>query len=138
MERTLAILKPDATRKNVIGDVLNRIESDGHEIVTMKMMKLTEKQAKEFYGEHKGTDFFAGLIEFMTSGPVVTAVVEGENVIKRLRSLMGATDPGDAAPGTIRAELADGLPNNIIHGSDSPDSASREISFFFSESECLL
>lgn len=137
MEQTLAIIKPDAVKKNVIGDVLNRIENDGLEIKTLKMIQLRDTQAEEFYAEHKGTDFFAGLIEFMTSAPVVPAVVQGEDAISRLRTLMGETDPSEAAPGTIRAELADGLPNNIIHGSDSPESAERELSFFFSEAERL-
>lgn len=137
MEQTLAIVKPDAVKKGVIGDVLNRIEKDGLTIKTMKMIQLTRDQAEEFYAEHKGTDFFEGLIDFMTSAPVVPVVVEGDDAIKRLRTLMGETDPEEAAPGTIRAELADGLPNNIIHGSDSPESAQRELSFFFAESERL-
>lgn len=137
MEQTLAIVKPDAVKKDVIGDVLNRIENDGLSIKTLKMIQLREDQAEEFYAEHKGSEFFEGLVDFMTSAPVVPVVVEGEDAISRLRTLMGETDPSEAAPGTIRAELADGLPNNIIHGSDSPESAERELSFFFSETERL-
>lgn len=138
MEQTLAILKPDTVKKNAIGDVLNRIETDGLTIRTLKTLQLTEAQAEEFYAEHKGSEFFDGLVEFMTSGPVVTVVVEGEDAIPRLRNLMGATDPDEAAPGTIRAELDGGLPNNIIHGSDSPESADRELNFFFSEAERIV
>ncbi len=138
MEQTLAILKPDTVEKNAIGDVLKRIENDGLEIRTLKSLQLTEAQAEGFYAEHKGSEFFEGLVEFMTSGPVVTAVIEGDDAISRLRTLMGATDPQEAAPGTIRAELDGGLPNNLIHGSDSPESAERELSFFFSEAERIL
>ncbi|MFB6344880.1 MAG: nucleoside-diphosphate kinase [bacterium] len=137
MQQTLAIIKPDAVKKNVIGDVIDRIETDGLTIKSLKMIQLREEQAEEFYAEHRGTDFFDGLVDFMTSAPVVPAVVEGEDAITRLRTLMGETDPSEAAPGTIRAELADGLPNNIIHGSDSPESAERELSFFFSQAERL-
>jgi nucleoside-diphosphate kinase len=137
METTLTILKPDAVRKDVIGDVLSRIEQDGLSIVSLKMIQLTESEAGEFYAEHQGSEFFDGLIEFMTSGPVVVAAVEGDDAISRLRTLMGETDPTDAAPGTIRAEHADGLPDNIIHGSDSPESAERELSFFFSGAELV-
>lgn len=138
MEQTLAILKPDAVNKNIIGSVLEKIENDGLTIRTLKMMQLTDSQAEEFYAEHRGTDFFDGLVEFMTSGPVVVTVVEGDNAIPRLRTLMGETDPDDAAPGTIRAEFADGLPDNIIHGSDSPESSERELNFFFSEAERVI
>lgn len=138
MEQTLAILKPDALRKNAIGQILGRIENDGLTIVTLKTVRLTRNQAEEFYSEHRGSEFFEGLVEFMTSGPVVAVVVRGENAIARLRTLMGATDPDEAAPGTIRAELAGGLPDNVIHGSDSPESARGELSFFFSEAERIL
>lgn len=137
MEQTLAILKPDAVEKDVIGDVINRIENDGLTITALKMTEITPAEAQEFYGEHQGEPFFQGLVDFMTSGPVVTAIVEGKNAISRLRTLMGETDPADAAPGTIRAVHADELPNNIIHGSDSPDSAEREISFFFPKRETI-
>lgn len=137
MQQTLTILKPDAVQKDVIGDVLSRIEQDGLSITALKMVQLTESQAEKFYEEHQGSEFFEGLVEFMTSGPVVVGAVEGEDAISRLRTLMGETDPADAAPGTIRAEHADGLPNNIIHGSDSPESAERELSFFFSGAELV-
>lgn len=137
MEQTLTIIKPDAVEKDIIGEVLHRIELDGLRIASLKMMQLSEDQAKEFYGEHEGKPFFDGLIEFMTSGPIVPAVVVGENAIQRLRTLMGETDPSEATPGTIRAEFADGMPNNIIHGSDSPESAEQEISFFFDEKDIL-
>jgi len=137
MQRTLTILKPDALRKNRVGEVLGRIEKDGLRIEALKMLRLTADQARDFYAEHRDQPFFEGLVEFMTSGPVVAGIVAGEEAIPRLRSLMGATDPAEAAPGTIRAEFAGELPENMIHGSDSPDSAEREIAFFFSRSEIL-
>lgn len=137
MEKTLVILKPDAIQKNLIGEVFKRLEDDGLEIIDAKMTTLTEAQAGVFYAEHEGKGFYEGLIDFMTSGPVLPAVIAGKDAIKRVRLLMGETDPQEAAPGTIRAEFADGMPNNIIHGSDSPESARREISFFFSECEMI-
>lgn len=137
MQRTLMILKPDALRKNIVGDVLRRVEDDGLELEALKMTRLTERQARHFYAEHEDQPFFDGLVEFMTSGPVVAGIVAGEEAISRLRTLMGATDPAEAAPGTIRAEYAGELPENIIHGSDSPGSAEREIGFFFSRNEAL-
>ncbi len=137
MEQTLVILKPDAVRKDVIGDVLHRIERDGLRLKALKMAQLSDAQAEKFYEEHRGSEFFDGLVEFMTSGPVVVGAVEGENAISRLRTLMGATDPDEATPGTIRSVHADGLPDNIIHGSDSPQSAERELSFFFSDAELV-
>lgn len=137
MQRTLMILKPDALQKNIVGDVLRRIEDDGLELEALKMTRLTERQARHFYAEHEDQPFFDGLVEFMTSGPVLAGIVVGEEAISRLRTLMGATDPAEAAPGTIRAEYAGELPENIIHGSDSPESAEREIGFFFSRHEAL-
>jgi len=135
MEQTLTILKPDAVEQDIIGEVLHRIELDGLRISALKMIQLSDSRAKEFYGEHSDKPFFDGLVDFMTSGPIVPAVISGEDAIRRLRTLMGATDPSEAAPGTIRAEFAGGMPNNIIHGSDSPQSAQREISFFFDPEE---
>lgn len=120
-----------------MGEVLHRIELDGLEISALKMMKLSRQRAEEFYGEHEGKPFFEGLVDFMTSGPIVPAVISGDDAIRRLRTLMGATDPSEAAPGTIRAEFAGGMPDNTIHGSDSPESAEREIPFFFDESEII-
>lgn len=137
MQQTLAIIKPDAVDKDIIGEVLHRIELDGLRVGALKMIQLTEERAGEFYQEHEGKPFYDGLVEFMTSGPIVPAVIVGEDAIKRLRTLMGATDPSEATPGTIRAEFAEGMPNNIIHGSDSPESAGREIPFFFDDEEIL-
>lgn len=137
MQHTLAIIKPDAVDKDIIGEVLHRIELDGLRVGALKMIQLTEERAGEFYQEHEGKPFYDGLVEFMTSGPIVPAVIVGEDAIKRLRTLMGATDPSEATPGTIRAEFAEGMPNNIIHGSDSPESAGREIPFFFDDEEIL-
>lgn len=137
MQRTLTILKPDTLRKNLVGEVLGRIETDGLEIEALKMIQLSRDQARDFYAEHQDQPFFEGLVDFMTSGPVVVGIVAGEDAIPRLRTLMGATDPAEAAPGTIRAEFAGELPENMIHGSDSPKSAEREIGFFFSRREAL-
>lgn len=137
MEKTLVILKPDAIEKNLIGEVLKRLEADGLEIIDAKMTTLTEARAAAFYAEHKGKEFYERLMNFMTSGPIFLGVVAGENAIRRLRLLMGETDPEQAAPGTIRAEFGGGMPDNIIHGSDSVESAEREISFFFSECEMI-
>ncbi len=137
MQRTLTILKPDTLRKNLVGEVLGRIETDGLEIEALKMIQLSREQARDFYAEHQDQPFFDGLVDFMASGPVVVGIAAGEEAIPRLRTLMGATDPAEAAPGTIRAEFAGELPENMIHGSDSPESAEREIGFFFSRREVL-
>ncbi len=137
MEKTLIILKPDAIRKNLVGEVLQRLEADGLEIIDAKMTTLTEARAAAFYAEHKGKEFYERLMEFMTSGSIFLCVVGGKNAIRRARLLMGDTDPAEAAPGTIRAEFGGGMPDNIIHGSDSIESAKREISFFFSECEMI-
>ena len=131
MERTLSIIKPDAVKKNVIGQILSRFEAAGLKIVAARMMHLTEDQAKEFYGIHRERPFFGELVEFMTSGPVLVSVLEGENAIEKNRELMGATNPKEAAPGTIRADFADSIDANAVHGSDGPDTAKVEINFFF-------
>ena len=135
IERTLSIIKPDAVAKNVIGDIIGRFEKAGLTVVAVKMLRLSAQKAGGFYAEHEGKGFFADLIEFMTSGPVVVQVLEGDNAIEQNRSLMGATNPKEAAPGTIRADFADTIDANAVHGSDSPTSAAREISYFFDESE---
>ena len=131
VERTLSIIKPDAVSKNVIGEIVSRFEKGGLKVVAMKMLQLDENSAGGFYAEHKGKGFFNDLMEFMTSGPVIVQVLEGENAIARNRELMGATNPKDAAPGTIRADFAKSIDANAVHGSDSPASAEREISYFF-------
>ncbi|TNF36197.1 MAG: nucleoside-diphosphate kinase [Gammaproteobacteria bacterium] len=135
VERTLSIIKPDAVAKNVIGDILGRFEKNGLSIVAAKMMRLTKTQAEGFYAEHNGRPFFPALVEFMTSGPVVVQILEGENAIARNRELMGATNPKEAAPGTIRADFAQSIDANAVHGSDSAASAAREIAYFFKNSE---
>ena len=135
IERTLSIIKPDAVAKNVIGDIIGRFEKAGLTVVAVKMLRLSAQKAGGFYAEHEGKGFFADLIEFMTSGPVVVQVLEGDNAIEQNRSLMGATNPKEAAPGTIRADFADTIDAHAVHGSDSPTSAAREISYFFDESE---
>lgn len=133
VERTLSIIKPNAVEKNVIGKILTRFEDAGLKIVAARMMQLTEKQAQEFYAEHKERPFYGDLVSFMTSGPVVVQVLEGPNAIQQNRDLMGDTNPEKAAPGTIRADFADSLEANAAHGSDAPESAAREIKFFFPE-----
>ena len=135
IERTLSIVKPDAVEKNIIGKVISRFEKAGLKIVAAKMMHLTEEKARGFYAEHEGRPFFAGLVEFMTSGPVVVQVLEGENAIALNRELMGATNPAEAAEGTLRKDFADSVGRNAVHGSDSPASAEREITYFFDARE---
>lgn len=135
IERTLSIIKPDAVAKNVIGEIYSRFEKNGLQIVAAKMLKLSRQQAEGFYAEHKGRPFFPALIEFMTSGPVTVQVLEGESAITKNRDLMGATNPQEAAAGTIRADFAQSIDANAVHGSDSPESALREVSYFFAESE---
>ena len=135
VERTLSIIKPDAVAKNVIGEIMARFEQAGLNIVAAKMLHLSQEQAEGFYAEHKERPFFPALVEFMTSGPVVVQVLEGENAILRNRELMGATNPKEAAAGTIRAKFAQSVEANAVHGSDSEASATREISHFFSMSE---
>jgi len=135
VERTLSIIKPDAVAKNVIGEILSRFEKAGLNIVAAKMQHLSREQAEGFYAEHKERPFFNDLVGFMTSGPVVVQVLEGENAIAKNRDLMGATNPKEAAPGTIRADFAQSIDANAAHGSDSPESAAREIAYFFSNEE---
>ena len=135
MEKTLSIIKPDAVSKNVLGKILDRFESSGLKIVAIKMLHLDQDMAEGFYAEHKGKPFFDKLINFMTSGPVVVQVLSGENAIKTNRELMGNTNPEEAAQGTIRSDFAESIDANAVHGSDSPESAEREISYFFNESE---
>ncbi len=139
MARTLAILKPDCLKKKLMGTILSRIEQAGFSIIAAKIIHLTTAQAEAFYKVHYGKPFYFGLIEFMTEGPCMVAVLEKENAVADYRTLMGNTDPSQAAPGTIRHEFASTIRQNIVHGSDSLENAEREISFFFSESElCLL
>jgi nucleoside-diphosphate kinase len=137
MQRTLAIIKPDGVRQNSIGEVIKRLEAAGFRIVGMKMVHLTPEGAGDFYAVHKERPFYASLIKFMSSGPIVPIVLEGDNIIERLRTLMGATDPAKAAEGTIRKDLASNVEQNVIHGSDSEASASTEIPFFFSPQEMI-
>jgi nucleoside-diphosphate kinase len=135
MQRTLSIIKPDAVAKNVIGKIVDRFESNGLKIAAMKKIKLSDEVAAGFYAEHKERGFFKDLVSFMTSGPVVVMVLEGENAIAKNRDLMGATNPKEAAAGTIRADFAESIDANAVHGSDSEAAAAREISFFFSQIE---
>ncbi len=135
MEQTLSIIKPDAVKKGVIGKIVDRFESNGLRIAAMKKMQLSEQVAGEFYEVHKERPFFGELVEFMTSGPVVVMVLEGENAVSKNRELMGATDPKEAEKGTIRADFAESIDANAVHGSDSLENADREIKFFFSKIE---
>ena len=135
IERTLSIIKPDAVAKNVIGEIYTRFEQAGLKIVASKMMQLTDETAGGFYAEHRGKGFYGDLIEFMTSGPVVVQVLEGENAVLLNRELMGATNPAEAAPGTIRSDFAQSIDANAVHGSDSTTSAEREVSYFFTQDE---
>lgn len=134
-ERTLSIVKPDAVAKNVIGEIYTRFEKAGLKIVAAKMMHLSQEQAEGFYAEHKERPFFPDLVAFMTSGPVVVQVLEGEGAIAKNRDLMGATNPKEADAGTIRADFAESIDANAVHGSDSAASAEREIAYFFNDSE---
>lgn len=135
VERTLSIIKPDAVAKNVIGKIYKRFEKAGLNIVGSRMIHLSREQAEGFYAEHKVRPFFPELVAFMTSGPVVVSVLEGDNAVALNRELMGATNPAEAAPGTIRADFAQTIDENAVHGSDSPTSAAREIAYFFDEAE---
>ncbi len=135
IERTLSIIKPDAVAKNVIGEIIARFEKAGLNIVGAKLMQLSEEKAGGFYAEHKERPFFSDLVGFMTSGPVVVQVLEGENAIALNRDLMGATNPADAEAGTIRADFAETIDANAVHGSDSSASAEREIAYFFEAGE---
>ena len=135
IERTLSIIKPDAVSKNVIGQIYSRFEKAGLKVVAAKMMHLSEEKADGFYAEHKERPFYTDLVGFMTSGPVMIQVLEGENAVIVNRDLMGATNPKEAAAGTIRADFAESIDANAVHGSDSPASAAREISYFFDDGE---
>ena len=134
-ERTLSIIKPDAVAKNLIGAIYSRFETAGLTIVGSKMLRLSQEQAEGFYAEHKERPFFGALVEFMTSGPVVVQVLEGDNAILKNREIMGATNPAEAAAGTLRHDFATSIDANAVHGSDAPASAEREIAYFFNESE---
>ena len=135
IERTLSIIKPDAVAKNIIGKIYSRLEKAGLKIVAAKMQRLNAESAGGFYAEHEGRPFYADLIEFMPSGPIVVQVLEGEDAVALNRELMGATNPGEAEPGTIRADFANSIDANAVHGSDSTASAAREISYFFDADE---
>ena len=135
VERTLSIVKPDAVAKNVIGEIYSRFEKAGLKIIAAKMKQLTAADAQRFYAVHEGKPFYNDLVDFMTSGPVMIQVLEGENAIALNRELMGATNPQDAAPGTIRADFAKSIDANAVHGSDAPDTAAYEIGVFFTEEE---
>ncbi len=135
IERTLSIIKPDAVGKNVIGEIYSRFEKAGLKIVASKMMQMDDEKAGGFYAEHKERPFYGDLVAFMTSGPVVVQVLEGENAVLAHRDLMGATNPKEAAVGTIRADFAATIDENAVHGSDSVESATREIGYFFADNE---
>ncbi len=135
IERTLSIIKPDAVAKNVIGKIYTRFEDGGLRIIAAKMMHLSREQAESFYAVHKERPFFNDLVSFMISGPVMVQVLEGENAIARNRELMGATNPAEAEPGTIRADFAENVEENAVHGSDGPETAKAEIEFFFRAEE---
>jgi nucleoside-diphosphate kinase len=135
VERTLSIVKPDGVQKNVIGEVYRRFEQAGLRIVAARMTRLTQVQAEGFYAVHRERSFFKDLVAYMTSGPVVIQVLEGEGAVAKNRDIMGATDPRKAAPGTIRADLATSIEQNVVHGSDSVENAAREIAYFFAETE---
>jgi nucleoside-diphosphate kinase len=136
IERTISIIKPDAVAKNVIGEIYSRFEKAGLKIVAARMEQLSAEKAGEFYAVHKERPFYNDLVSFMTSGPVMIQVLEGEDAINKNRELMGATNPADAAPGTIRADFAKTVDENAVHGSDGPDTAAAEIAFFFPEGIC--
>jgi len=135
LERTLSIVKPDGVSRNLIGEVYRRFEKAGLTIVAARMVRLSQLEAEGFYAVHRERPFFKDLVRYMTSGPVVVQVLEGENAIARNREIMGATDPKKAAPGTIRADLALSIEQNVVHGSDAPDTAAKEIAYFFSTTE---
>ncbi len=137
MERTLSIIKPDGVRRGLIGEVIKRLEQAEIKIVAMKMIHMTKKEAQGFYAVHKDKPFFDSLTDFMTSGPIVVMVLQGEDVISRYRKLMGATNFKEAEPGTIRADFATDIEKNVVHGSDAPETAATEIKYFFSELEIV-
>ena len=135
LERTFSIVKPDGVAKNLIGEVYRRFEKAGLKVVAAKMIRLRRDQAEGFYAVHKARPFYADLVRYMISGPVMVQVLEGENAVKANRDIMGATNPKQAAPGTIRADFAASIEENVVHGSDAPETAKQEIAFFFSEAE---
>ncbi|MGD1934049.1 MAG: nucleoside-diphosphate kinase [Candidatus Phaeomarinobacter sp.] len=137
LERTFSIIKPDATKRNITGKVVDRLESAGLRVVASKRIHMTKEQAEGFYAVHKERPFFNDLVTFMASGPVVVQVLEGENAIAKNREVMGATNPADAAPGTIRADFAESIDANSVHGSDAPETAAEEIKYFFSDDELV-
>ena len=137
IERTLSIIKPDATRRNITGKIIDRFEQAGLRIVAQRRIHLTREQAESFYDVHKERPFYGSLCDFMTSGPVVVQVLEGENAIEKNREVMGATNPADAAAGTIRKDFAESLEANSVHGSDAAETAAREIAFFFSDDQIV-
>lgn len=135
IERTISIIKPDAVAKNVIGDIYSRFEKAGLQIIAARMLHMSQEQAGEFYAVHKERPFYGELVEYMTSGPIMVQVLEGEDAIAKNREVMGATNPKEAAAGTIRADFADDITENAVHGSDGPDTASAEIAFFFKDDD---
>jgi nucleoside-diphosphate kinase len=135
VERTLSIIKPDGVGKNLIGEVYRRFEQGGLSIVAAKMVQLRREQAEQFYGVHRERPFFGDLVAYMTSGPVMVQVLEGEDAVRKHREIMGATNPKDAAPGTIRADFAASIEENVVHGSDAPETAAAEVKFFFAEAD---
>lgn len=135
IEKTLVLVKPDGVRKNLIGEVIARFEKRGLRVAGLKLMRMSEALAKKHYAEHEGKPFFGELVEFITSGPIVAMAIEGENAIRGVRGMMGATNPIDAVPGSIRGDFALTMSENIVHGSDSPESAARELANFFAETE---
>ena len=135
IQRTLSIIKPDATSKNIIGKIIDRFEENGLKVIAGKLIHMDPVKAAGFYAEHEGKPFFPNLVEYMTSAPVFVQVLEGDNAVLKNRELMGATNPSEADPGTIRADFAETIDANAVHGSDSTDSAAREISYFFDDSE---
>ena len=137
MERTLSIIKPDAVKKNVIGEIISRFEKNGLRIAAMKKIRMTKEEAKGFYIVHKDRPFYDSLTDFMSEGPIIVMVLEGENAIAKNREIMGATNPANAAPGTIRKDLAENVERNAVHGSDAPETAAFEIGYFFSALEIL-
>jgi len=136
-ERTLSIIKPDATRRNITGKIIDRLESAGLAVVAQKRLKLTRERAEAFYAVHRERPFFDGLVAFMTSGPVVVQVLEGDNAVQANRDVMGATNPAEAAEGTIRKDFAENIEANSVHGSDSAENAQIEIDFFFDDGEIV-
>ncbi len=135
LERTLSIVKPDGVARNLIGEVYRRFESAGLTVIAARMLRLSQLEAEGFYAVHRERPFFKDLVRYMISGPLIVQVLEGENAIARNREIMGATDPKKAAPGTIRADLAESIERNVVHGSDAADTAAREIAYFFSTTE---